>query len=52
MARKKKKRCREVYVATGWNPSGEGRVSMRIPKKDVGFFKVRGYKVKKKKICK
>jgi hypothetical protein len=46
MARKKHKRI--IYIASGPSPDGEGWVSIRIPKKDVEFYKIRGYRITKK----
>jgi len=40
---KKKIRC--VHYAEGPSGTGEGYFRKRIAKKDIGFYKVRGYKI-------
>jgi len=43
-----KQKKRVTYYAEGFNPSGEGYFKKRIAKKDIDFYKVRGYKITNK----
>ena len=41
---------RKIYYAEGWSPDGMGYVKLRISKKDIDFYRIRGWKITAKTV--